>query len=164
MFALSRSDLVALARKYRLLVDARRARLGLSPHSGLTGLDAEFPGALSELARLSLEELEARQAELEVLAARGQVTPWVRWMIAYHAASRAAYTVRQTLGSVDPTDDIVHVLSRIVTREVGLACDEEFVWAALTAEPARVAVIVRHRVMSELGDPPAEAWAAVGWR
>src|SRR6185436_18311929 len=96
----SRSDLVALARKYRTLAELRRAQQMLSRddvRTPLQNLAREFPGALRELDLLPLDEIDRRFERLEAAALRGSVEPWMGWMHAYHLTMRAALGVKRRL-------------------------------------------------------------------
>lgn len=93
----SRRELSALADKYRRLFALRveHERTGkVADRNVLRALAAEFPGALRELDRLPLDEIERRAEALTLAASGGPVEPWMRWCIAYHALLRAALFVK----------------------------------------------------------------------
>lgn len=81
-----------LAEKYATLAAMRRREAaGELPHENVfyQRLAARFPGALKELDRLPLDEIDRRVAALEVAAAGGGVAPWMVAVDAYHEALRA---------------------------------------------------------------------------
>lgn len=86
-----------LARKYRLLQALRidHERTGrIAEREVLRALAGEFPGALRELDRMPLDEIERRAEVLELAASGGPVEPWMQWLVAYHALLRAALFVK----------------------------------------------------------------------
>lgn len=93
----SAEELSALARKYRKLETLRleHQRTGqVAEREALRALAAEFPGALRELDRLPLDEIERRAHALEAAAQGALVEPWMQWLVAYHALLRAALFVK----------------------------------------------------------------------
>jgi hypothetical protein len=140
--AVSRSDLLALARKYRWLAELRRARcLGseLDETASLRQVAQEFPGALRELDQLPLPVIDARILALELAAATGAVEPWMEWMHAYHELMRLSLTLKRALGGRRDVDDRVAEELVVVAREqTGLTCAVEFVRAVATPPDGRL--------------------------
>lgn len=87
----------ALARKYRTLLALRheRERTGeVAERAILRALSNEFPGALRELDRMPLDEIERRASALEAASTTDGGEPWMHWLAAYHALVRAALFVK----------------------------------------------------------------------
>lgn len=85
------AELRGLAEKYETLGEMRRSDARGEPHredAFYRRLAARFPGALKELDRLPLDEIDRRAAELGEAARSGAVAPWMRAALAYHAALR----------------------------------------------------------------------------
>jgi hypothetical protein len=145
----TRSDLIALARKYRLLSELRREQelwAASDLHVPVVRLAREFPGALRELDLLSLVEIEARLEALEHAVRSGRVAKWMLWMHAYHEGMRAALHVRRRLaGRVRLARSVAAELAAEAARESGFGCDPEFVIdvAALPGGELHLAVIQR---------------------
>jgi hypothetical protein len=151
---LTRSDLHALSRKYRLLAQLRRdAELeGGFRTSVLIRLGREFPGALAELERLPLAELDRRQEALELGLKTGSVEPWVAWVVAYHRSMRAAIELgRRLRGRVDVAGALARELAAEAERITGFPCDVELVIAVASARGREL--IVFERLSRELGVP-----------
>ncbi|MFO0614226.1 MAG: hypothetical protein U0414_16675 [Polyangiaceae bacterium] len=84
-------ELRALAEKYETLgAMRRREAAGEPPHENAfyQRLAARFPGALKELDRLPLDEIDRRAHELERAASSGVALPWMVAVAAYHAKLR----------------------------------------------------------------------------
>jgi len=117
--------LADLAEKYRRML-ALRARLLDEGHAAvrdeLRALAAAWPGALRELDTLPTDELTARLAALDAVAAGGAPPPsWALWMDGYHALVRLALALR----AHDAVD------AERLARDAGLSDDER----ALLARP-----------------------------
>lgn len=131
------SEQRALARKYRALLAIRAA--GGAARDVLRALAEEFPGALRELDTLPLAELEGRAAALEASGSE----PWMRWLAAVHAWSRAALWLKAHPG------DLAGASAR-----AGRAVDSAF--AAAVARPPRRRLVraVLERVAADFGADP----------
>lgn len=77
-----------LLRKYQTILALRQGRTEVAPKATLQALAAEFPGALRELDRISMELLEMRIVELEQVVAGGPDRTWMRVQNAFHALLR----------------------------------------------------------------------------
>ena len=130
------SDHRALARKYRTLAAIRAA--GGAAREQLRALAAEFPGALRELDNLPLEELEERAAALEA----GADEPWMGWLAAYHAWSRAALWLKTHPGDLAGASD-----------RAGRAVDAAFASAVARPPGRRLVRAVLERVAADSGVP-----------
>lgn len=139
--SITRSDLIALARKYRMLSELRREHE--RRWSTELRLAREFPGALGELERLPLAELDRRLEELELAARSGAVATWMLWVHAYHQSMRAALHVRRRAagrGRLGAT--LAREIAREAEREAGIHCDAEFVLSvSRSREPLGNAVL-----------------------
>jgi hypothetical protein len=172
----TRSDLIALARKYRLISQLRReVELWSAPdlHAPLLRLAREFPGALLELDRLSLVEIDARLEALERAIRSGHVAKWMQWMHAYHEGMHAALHVRHRLaGRTRMARSLATELAAEAARESGFGCDAEFVSAVATLPNGALHVVVIQRLARQLAAPersvrhtliperaPYEGWA-----
>jgi hypothetical protein len=85
---LDAEELRALAEKYETLAAMRQREAGGEPpHENVfyQRLAARFPGALKELDRLPLEEIDRRARELRFAAESGEVAAWMVAVAAYHA-------------------------------------------------------------------------------
>lgn len=90
-------ELSALARKYRTLLALRREheQTGeVAEREALRALSREFPGALRELDRMPLDEIERRARALEAASRTRCGEPWMQWLVAYHALVRAALFIK----------------------------------------------------------------------
>jgi len=147
---LSRSDLVALARKYRTLAELRRAQQMLSRddvRTPLQNLAREFPGALRELDLLPLDEIDRRFERLEAAALRGSVEPWMGWMHAYHLTMRAALGVKRRLAGQRVVAEATALeIAAEVSAESGVGLDAEFVQAVARPPQGRINVLVLRRL------------------
>ncbi len=160
-----RSDLVALARKYRTIAALRRAqhRAGAQEvRPSLRALSHEFPGALRELDSLPLEDIDARIEALEGAALAGTVADWMRWMHAYHQAMRAALFVKRRLaGRRRVPEPDAAALASAAFRELGFRCDPAFV-AEVAAPPAgRLNTLVFQHLSATFGVEPRTLGAAL---
>jgi hypothetical protein len=86
-----------LAEKYRRML-ALRARLidggEAAARDELRALATAWPGALRELDTLPTDEIAARLAALEAVAAGAPPPSWAVWMDGYHALVRVAIALR----------------------------------------------------------------------
>jgi hypothetical protein len=116
-----RSQLAALERKYRTLMEIHRA-LAAWDDARAAELDhelaEEFPGALRELQTLPLELLEARAAALGAAVGGAAPEPWMLWMWDYHALLRAALRIKRRLRRHAPLDDVA---AEALAKEVASA-------------------------------------------
>jgi hypothetical protein len=155
---LSRSDLVALARKYRTIAELRRAQHLASREQAigmLRELAREFPGALRELDSLPLEEIERRLERIERAMFRGEAEQWMGFMHEYHRMLRAALGVKRRLGARKSVEELVALeIAREVTDESGFGCDVEFVQAVARPPRGRVSVFVLRRIAVAFGTEP----------
>jgi hypothetical protein len=157
---LLRSDLMALARKYRALAELRRAQHRMSfseVRAPLRELSREFPGSLRELDSLPLEEIERKGELLESAAHGAGFQPWMQWMHEYHLAMRAALAVKRRLaGRRTPSDALAFEIAGAVSVELGYRCDLEFVFAVAHPPQGRINPVVLRRLASMFdADPEA---------
>jgi len=143
-------ELSALARKYRKLLELRveYARTGqVTERDVLRALAAEFPGALRELDRLPLEEIERRAAALEEAAAGRAGEPWMQWLVAYHALLRAALFVKGEVAKGIAMDE---ELARRASGYARIEVDVAFV--GKVANAARLSRVVLDEVARRFGE------------
>lgn len=161
----TRSDLIALARKYRTLAELRRSRhlaTALEARGPLSALAAEFPGALRELDALPLEQIEERLDALERAVSGAPRAAWMEWMAAYHQAMRAALYVKRRLGRVHevvPSEALG--LAVEAARDSGFVCDIEFVQAVARPPGGRLNTIVFARLERSFQLAPGELGRAL---
>jgi len=153
------SALHSLARKYRLLAELARAgasqRRADASHE-LTLLSREFPGALLELERLGLSEIEARLGAVERALGSGRAEHWIAWMSTYHETMRAALTVRRRTPRAAALSRVrAEELARRVNVDLGAQCDAAFVLEVAARPPGRLGQWVMERVGGEMGVSPA---------
>ena len=146
--SVTRSDLIALARKYRVLSELRRRHEHFAAEEAR--LAEEFPGALHELDRLPLDEVEHRVEAIERVLRSGGVTPWMLWVHAYHGSMRAALYVRRRLAG---RSELAHALAREIAAEAerasGFHCDVEVVYAIAEGRaPSAVVLSTLERELS----------------
>lgn len=160
-----RSDLIALARKYRALAELRRAEHLESAElvrPSLRALSNEFPGALRELDSLPLEDIEARIDALDRAAGTGGVAEWMRWMLAYHQAMRAALFVKRRLvGRRRVPASEADALARAASHEIGFRCDAAFVSAVAAPPSGRLNTVVFQHLAVTFGVEPLTLGAAL---
>jgi len=154
------SALHSLARKYRLLAELARAgsasRRRADSSYELTLLTREFPGALVELERLGLADIEARLAAVERALSSGRAESWIAWMSTYHETMRMALTVRRRTSRRATLSRMqAEQLARNVNRDLGAHCDATFVLAVAERPPGRLGQWVMERVGGEMGVSPA---------
>lgn len=160
---LARSDLAALARKYRALGELRRTEHDLAEvRVPLRELAREFPGALRELDTLPLDEIDRRAERLEAAARGAGAEPWMEWLVSYHAAMRAALFVKRRLEGRRSVDERrAFELARQAARETGYRCDAGFVQAVARPRAGRLNVVVFERIEAGFGVPPGSIWQAL---
>jgi len=140
----------ALLRKYRLLCAWRRGKdrsfeagahespEGLASRADLRGLSEEFPGALRELDRLGLPELERR---VGVLATDDEPDEqWIAWIASYHEIMRGVLAHKRGAAGSDPLIGArppEGKLSLAVLREVARRFERPVAEIAETLFPAR---------------------------
>ncbi|HMJ13259.1 MAG TPA: hypothetical protein VK524_17685, partial [Polyangiaceae bacterium] len=132
---LTRSDLIALARKYEILAELRRAQYHMSfveARAPLRRLAREFPGALRELDLLPLDEIDRRADALRAAAQTGETAPWMEWLHEYHSRLRLALSVKRQLPGRRALDDgTARQMAETLGAEHGCVCDAAFVQAVL---------------------------------
>ena len=147
---------VALLRKYRLLCSWRRGKdrsfeagahestEGLASRADLRTLSEEFPGALRELDRLGLPELERRVAVLATADDPDEPNQpdeeWIAWIASYHAIMRGVLAHKRGQPGGSPLSEArppEGKLSLAVLREVSRRFDRPVVEIAATLFPAR---------------------------
>jgi hypothetical protein len=147
---LLRSDLLALARKYRALSELRRAQYQMTfaeVRGPLRELSREFPGSLRELDSLPLEEIEHKGELLEQAARGARLEPWMTWMHAYHLTMRAALAVKLKLaGRRLISETLALQIAGEVSTEVGYRCDLDFVLAVARPPDGRINPVVFRRL------------------
>lgn len=153
-----RSDLVALARKYRTLAELRRAAhrcTALDARPALRALSAEFPGALRELDRLPIEDIEARIEAVDAAAHAGAPAQWMEWMLAYHEAMRAALFVKRRLaGRRRVAAGQAWELAGATFQALGFRCELAFVGAVAAPPGGRLNGVVFRHVAGSFRVPP----------
>jgi hypothetical protein len=158
-------ELRALSRKYETLAKLRRERERdrSQPTPGvLRALAREFPGALRELDTVALDEIDRRRHALSDAADGGTIEPWMAWMAAYHAAMRAALSVKARVArSASLSDALARTLAADASRRSGLSVDEAFVRAVASPPDGRLNVVVFRRLGREFGVPPDAMWEAL---
>ena len=153
----SRSDLIALARKYRTLGELRRAQYHMSfieAQAPLRRLAREFPGALRELDILPLEEIDRRADALLAAAESGETAAWMEWLHEYHSRLRIALSVKRQLGARRALEDgMAEELAQALGAEYGCVCDAAFVQAVLRPPQGRINVLVFEALEAHFGQP-----------
>lgn len=150
-----RSDLQALARKYRALGELRRGVLAPEP-AVLRALAREFPGALRELECLPLDAIDRRLASV-VAATRGApLEEWIPWMLDYHRHMRIALAVKRWLAGYGDHRRAAPDIARRVWVELHERCDTELV-ARIARPPAgRLNRLIFEQLEREHGRPAVE--------
>lgn len=175
-----RSQLAALERKYRTLMEIHRALAAWDDARAATldhELAEEFPGALRELQTLPLEVLEARAAALAGAVGGAAPEAWMLWMCDYHALLRAALRIKRRLRRQASLDDVaaealaVEVASGVLGTAgpapgeavgpvaLGALVDRAFVRAVAHPPGGRLNQVVFER-LAMLHGAPAETIAA----
>jgi hypothetical protein len=153
----SAEELRALARKYETIAVLRRDRAAggaVAPRPVLRALAREFPGALKELDRLTMEQVEYRYHALSAAGLGGPVEAWMRWMVAYHATMRAALFLKARIVASAPplSDELVQEAAAEGSRRCGMPIDEAFVRAVASPPAGRL----NRAVFERLGEAFAE--------
>lgn len=147
-----RSDLAALARKYRWIIELRLeqhlgSRASASPP--LRQLAEEFPGALRELDVLPLPTIEARIAELERALELQRIEPWMEWMHQFHTLMRVALAAKRRLEGLRFVDDTrAAEIADEVAAKLGCECDKNFVRAVASPPDGRLSRLVLAQIAS----------------
>lgn len=153
---LSRSDLIALRRKYQTLGELRRSQYDTTAaemRAPLRHLAREFPGALRELDSLPLDEIDRRESALGRAAESGTPEAWMEWMAAYHVTMRVALHIRgRRAQRTEPATDEPWDLSALSWSERSLIFDAEFVEAVLYPPEGRVNRVVFKMLGSIFGE------------
>ena len=158
-----------LLAKYRELL---RLRLGdrdgtiPDPRLAMAALAHRFPGALREIDRCPLPELERRLAHLEALGSTPGLTPevWAPLGMRYHELLRGALAVRRWLAGQDPSPDLE---ARFAQDVDGLPFPEDArAWTGLlqplaTPPGGRITRLVLERLSRESGTPEAQVRQAL---
>jgi hypothetical protein len=160
-------SLARLARKYRTLGSLRRAKArgeAIPERAVFRDLAAEFPGALTELDTLHLDEIDRRADLLERAAEGGDIDPWMAWLHAYHALARAALHIRlrgaRARGdararplepAIDPS--MATSLAAAASERSGIPVDDAFVQAVLRPPGGRVNAVLYERLSIAFGVP-----------
>jgi hypothetical protein len=152
--------------KYQEMLRLRRGDLDGSipdPRPAMAALARSFPGALREIDRCPLEELERRVAHLKALLEQPDPPapePWAPLVLRYHQLLRGALVVKRWLGGRRPSEGSVLTLTpeELLGLPHGgdaLAWIEEL--AALASPPrGRIAGLVVARLAREQGCSEAE--------
>jgi hypothetical protein len=148
--------LPALARKYELLSDLRRQRVG-DPHKALRPLASEFPGALRELDCLPLPVLERRLAAVNDAVRGGTPERWIEWMLAYHEAMRLALSIKERLRGARHEDAESHQrIARELSAERKQSCSADFVARVARPPGGRLNRLVFALLEQQFGRPGVE--------
>jgi hypothetical protein len=156
---LSRSDLIALARKYHSLSELRRSQYNVRLFDYrflVRRLAHEFPGALRELDILPLIEIERRAEVLLAASEGGVIEPWMEWMHSYHLMMRAALAIKKRLeGRRVLSEPSLIDIAGDVSRESGVRCDIQFVREVANPPLGRVNTVIFRRLSVEFGAAPS---------
>lgn len=156
---MSRSELHALARKYRALAELRRGVLAPEPPI-LRALAREFPGALRELECLPLDAVDSRLGAVLGAIQGEPVEPWIEWMVAYHQRMRLVLAVKRRLAERSAARDFGGVVEHVFL-EVGERCDAALLLAVAQPPAGRLNRLVFELLERELERPGAELEAAL---
>jgi hypothetical protein len=144
-----------LLHKYDTIAELRAARARGEPipeKAVFKTLAGELPGALHELDRLPLPEIEARRAALREALSGGPIAPWMTAMASYHALYRAALFVKARVAKASVPDpaaasDLARAASRHASIEVGIP----FVQAVARPPGGRIGAVVLAEVAAREG-------------
>ncbi|NUQ77270.1 MAG: hypothetical protein HUU21_27355 [Polyangiaceae bacterium] len=164
----STQDLEALARKYKILGELRKARArgeGVAPRNVLRDLAGEFPGALNELDTLPLDEIERRAERLAAALAGEPPEPWMAWLATYHALFRAALSIKALSARARPLspERARDLLEKAQSRagEAAPLVDEMFVRAIANPPGGRISAVVFARLSAASKTPASEIHRAL---
>jgi hypothetical protein len=148
--------LARLLHKYETLGELRRARARGEPipeKAVFKALAAEMPGALYELDRLPLEDIDARRDALAEALRGGPIAPWMTAMAAYHALYRAALFVKaRTRKRRAPGAEEAAALARSASRHASIDVGPAFVHAVACPEGGRIGPVVLAEVAARAGE------------
>lgn len=148
----SAEELSALARKYRKLQALRleHERTGrVAEKEALRALASEFPGALRELDRMPLDEIERRALALEKAIEGAPVEPWMQWLVAYHGLLRAAFFVKaEWAKGIEGEEELAKRASLHARIEV----DRAFVQKVTNPAGGRLSRVVLDEVAQRFGE------------
>lgn len=116
-------------------------------------LAAEFPGALWELDRLPLEELDQRRERLVAAASGGPRAPWMDWLFAYHALFRGALAVKARLRARRSLHEgEAGELAAVASRAARVSLDAGFIEAIARPPAGRLAAVVWAWMAARFGE------------
>lgn len=169
MSGTDRAALCSLRDKYLALKHLREAAAsgrGGDPRAEMAALAARFPGALRELDRLPLDEIDARLDALgHAIDSDARAPDWVRWQAAWHGWLRAALRIRRLVrgtASLEAALACVRAGYVAAADEPPLGCiDAAFVAAVLHPPEGRLTRWAFARVAAEYGTTSAEVEDAV---
>lgn len=161
----ARQALERLCHKYEALAGLRRARAQGDPvpeKAVFRALAEEFPGALYELDRLPMGEIDARRTALAAALAGGPEAPWMRPLAAYHAIYRAALHVkaRAPRGRLPGAEEAA-ALATAAGRHAGVDVGVAFVRAVARPEGGRIGPVVLAEVAARHGEAEGALRAAL---
>jgi hypothetical protein len=149
------SPIARLCHKYEALVGLRSARARGEPipeKAVFRALADEFPGALYELDRAPMDELDARASALRATLTGAPEAPWMRPMAAYHALYRAALYVKgRTAKGEAPSAEAAAALAAAAGRHASIDVDLAFVRAVARPDGGRIGPIVLAEVAARHG-------------
>jgi hypothetical protein len=149
-----------LARKYRALGELRRARArgeAIPDKAVFRALAQEFPGALSELDNLPLDEIDRRGEALRAAHAGGPAERWMPWMHRYHALMRAALYVKiRVARAPDLAEAEAESLATKATAHARVPVGPDFVRAVKAPPAGRLKPLVLERLSAAFGAPSGE--------
>lgn len=158
--ALHPHHLERLLHKYRTLSRLRRDRalgLPLPPRAVFQALAGEFPGALFELDRLQLDEIDKRSEQIETALASGSAARWMTIMHAYHGLLRAALFIKPQTSRLPALsrEQALAMAERAKGRADGLEhwIGEDFVHAVAHPPEGRINTIVFEYLSAMFGEP-----------
>lgn len=151
--------LARLLHKYETLGELRRARARGEPipdKGVFRAFAEEFPGALYELDRLPIEDIDARREALAAALAGGPAAAWMSAMAAYHALYRAALFVKGRVGKGrDPGPEEASSLARAASRHAAVEVGIGFVHAVARPAAGRIGAAVIAEVAAREAVPEA---------
>ena len=159
-------EIARLLHKYEVLASLRAARARGEPipeRAVFKALAAELPGALYELDRLPIEDIESRRAALaDVASGAAPVAPWMTAMATYHALYRAALHVKaRSRKHHTPGPEEAAALAASASRHAGVPVASSFVIAVTLPERGRIGPVVLAEVAARTGQTPSATLAAL---